>query len=200
MTYIDPVNGETKRRYRRARTKAAAMDRLRAMQQEVQTVGHLPDASRTINDAIVDFLTVRAGHSLELGARQNDLWATGHIEKALGSRKVSALTVEECDQFLRSAAAGRFGGPLGRDQLKRLRGRLVKVLENDRRRGLVVRNVADLSVVPEVSAALVPRRPRRALSPDELARLIEASSGVATVLIDLSSRHGLRPAEARALR
>ncbi|MCP5034990.1 MAG: site-specific integrase, partial [Actinomycetia bacterium] len=130
----------------------------------------------------------------------NDRWAAGHIEARLGSRRVAALTVHECDQFLKSAGAGRFGGPLGRDQLKRLRGRLIKVLENDRRRGLVARNVAKLSVIPEVSPILVPRRPRRALSGDELARLIDASSGIGRVLIDLSSRHGLRPAEARALR
>ncbi|MCP4963719.1 MAG: site-specific integrase, partial [bacterium] len=57
-----------------------------------------------------------------------------------------------------------------------------------------------LSVIPEVSPTLVPRRPRRALAGDELARLIDASSGIGRVLIDLSSRHGLRPAEARALR
>ncbi len=55
-------------------------------------------------------------------------------------------------------------------------------------------------MIPEVSSILVPRRPRRALSSDELIRLIDASTGIGRIPIDLSSRHGLRPAEARALR
>ncbi len=200
VSYLDPMTGRMKRRKRRARTKAAAMSHLRAMQRELGDYGHLPNVGRTVSSAVEDYLEVRAGQNLELGANLNDRWAVSLIVKGLGTRPVVSLSVQECDQFLAAAAGGRFGGPLGRDQLKRLRGRLTNTLENDRRRGLVTRNVAELSVLPEISPQLVPRRPRRALSTDELRRLIGAASGAVLVLVDLSARHGLRPAEARALR
>lgn len=87
-----------------------------------------------------------------------------------------------------------------RDQLKRLRGRLIKAIDNDRRRGLVTRNVAELSVVPAVSPKLTPRRAARVLSVEDLGSLLTSTDGAVGVLIDLSGRHGLRPAEARGLR
>ena len=200
VSFIDPATGRPKRRRRRARTKAEAVQHLRSMLRELQDYGQLPDASRTLACTIDDYLAARAGRPLELGARVNDQWAANLMRQGLGDRTVTGLTVQDCDGFLAAAAAGRFGGPLGRDQLKRLRGRLVNAIENDRRRGLVSRNVAELAVLPEVSAALVPRRPRRAISVDELRSLLAAASSVTAVLVDLSGRHGLRPAEARAMR
>ena len=78
-----------------------------------------------------------------------------------------------------------------------MRSTLINAIRNDHRRGLVTRNVAELSVLPPESS-----RPeeKRALTHGELSRLWEASSRATAVLIDLSGRNGLRPAEARALR
>lgn len=73
-----------------------------------------------------DYLVARAGRELELGARANDQWAAGLIHNGLGDKSVTDLTVQDCDRFLAGATAGRYGGPLGRDQLRRLRGRLLR--------------------------------------------------------------------------
>lgn len=169
------------------------------MLRELDDFGQLPDSSRTVTMMVDDYLTARAGRALEPGARVNDQWAATLLRRGLGDRTVGSLTVQDCDRFLVAAAAGRFGGPLGRDQLKRLRGRLVNAIENDRRRALVSRNVAELAVIPEVSPQLIPRRPRRVISAAELRTLLTVASGVTGVLVHLSGRHGVRPAEARAL-
>lgn len=200
VSFIDPETGRTKRRRRRARTKAQASEYVRQMIREVADYGNLPEASRTVATTLDDYLSVRAAADLGHGARVSDQWATDLIRRGLGDRSLTALSVKDCDDFLAGAAAGRFSGPLGRDQLKRLRGRLIRAIENDRRRGYITRNVAELAVIPEVSPLLKPRRERRVISHDQLRSLIEHASPITALLIDLSGRHGLRPAEARGLR
>jgi integrase len=122
------------------------------------------------------------------------------ITQGLGGMRLSRLTVRDCDRFLQEAANGAFGAPLATEQLRRLRRQLVRVVGNDHRRGLVNRNVAELAELPQESAKLERRREARAISHSELSRLLGAASGVVEVLIDLSARNGLRPAEARGLR
>lgn len=200
VSYTDPATGKVKRRTRRARRKSEAVDHLRAMQRELEDYGRPADQTRTVGETVEDYLRVRDAHQLELGARVNDRWAMRIVTDGLGEMPVNSLTVTDCDDFLRSAALGRYSGLLGRDQLKRLRGRLIKAIENDRRRGLVLRNVAELSVLPSVSPNLVERRPARVIAVPELRSLLEEAAGAIGVLIDLSGRHGLRPAEARGLR
>ena len=46
VSFIDPATGRPKRRRRRARTKAEAVQHLRSMLRELQDYGQLPDASR----------------------------------------------------------------------------------------------------------------------------------------------------------
>ena len=57
--------------------------------------------------------------------------------------------------------------------------------------------MAELSILP---ATTVEKKERRALTHDELTALLSVAKGSRLVLIDLSARNGLRPAEARALR
>ena len=94
-------------------------------------------------------------------------------------------------------ANGEFGRPIGRRSLTRVRSTLVNAIRNDLRRGLVTRNVAELSLLPAETTQPIGKR---ALSFGELERLLRAIEGPAQVLVDLSGRNGLRPAEARALR
>ncbi len=122
------------------------------------------------------------------------------IVEGLGNRRVASLSVDDCDGFLRDAAGGTFGAPLGRPELRRLRQKLVRIIENDERRGFVTRNVAALAVIPDESPDRVPRREPRAIPLDEIERLIAAVPEPINVFVDLIGRNGLRPAEARGLR
>ncbi|MEM9892798.1 MAG: tyrosine-type recombinase/integrase [Actinomycetota bacterium] len=125
----------------------------------------------------------------------------GLIDHALGWKRVSDLAVADCDDFLAAAADGLRPGArkIGPDHLRRVRSKLVAVIDNEVRLGTVGRNVAAQSYRPKQ----VPRRRRaarrRALSRDELRRFIAASSGATLVAVDLIGRNGLRPAEARGL-
>ena len=119
----------------------------------------------------------------------------GVIGQGLGAKRVDALTVSDCDRFLESASVGQYGALIGRSSLTRIRSTLIGVLRNDLRRGLIAPNVADLSVMPEGSNR---GRDRRALSVEELRRLLSKATGTSAILIDFSGRSGLRPAEARA--
>jgi len=192
--------GRRQRKRRRAGTKTEALRILRAMQAEAEQYGDLADGKRLVSATLDDYLRMRRRQRIAPGTLLMDEWAAKAIKAGLGHRRIAALTVQDCDRFLLAAAEGQFGGTLGRNQLRRLRQKLIKVIENDQRRGVVGRNVAQLSVLPDESPDHVARRPPRALTYDELARLVKEASGVASVLVDLSGRNGLRPAEARALR
>ena len=122
----------------------------------------------------------------------------GLVRNALGAKKVTRLTVADCDQFLADCAAGEYGRrKIGRSHLSRIRQRLSGVLRNEVRLGTVQRNVAEVSVLPVTE---VPQRERRSATIDELTRLLDAADEPVGILVDLCARNGLRPAEARALR
>jgi integrase len=197
---IRSADGRRQRRKRRASTKTEAQRHLRAMRAELDQHGELPNAQRIVKASIEDYLRRRQGEQIEHKTFEEDQRAAAMISQGLGTFRIASLTVTDCDRFLESAADGKFGGPLARPQLRRLRRNLIRVIANDLRRGLVARNVAELSVIPDESPGLVPRREARALPYDELQRLLAAATGATAVLIDLSGRNGLRPAEARALR
>ena len=198
-------NGKRKRVRRRARNKTEARRLLRSMRSELAPgggpiVGTPPSQRRTVAMAVADYLEVR--HSMDLQPRTlaKDRRQAEMIVEGLGNRRVASLSVDDSDGFLRDAAGGKFGAPLGRPELRRLRQKLVRVIENDERRGFVTRNVASLAVIPDESPDRVPRRGPRAIPLDEIERLIAAVPEPINVLVDLIGRNGLRPAEARGLR
>ena len=198
-------NGKRKRVRRRARNKTEARRLLRSMRSELApgggpVIGAPPSQRRTVAMAVADYLEVR--HSMDLQPRTlaKDRRQAEMIVKGLGNRRVASLSVDDCDGFLRDAAGGTFGAPLGRPELRRLRQKLARVIENDERRGFVVRNVASLAVIPDESPNRVPRREPRAIPLDEIERLIGAVPEPINVFVDLIGRNGLRPAEARGLR
>jgi len=184
-------DGKRRRRMRRARTKSEAIALLREMQEELRRSGTVARRDRTVADAIETFRSSRP-------PSHHDDWLFSLITSGLGARKLSALSVAECDAFLVDCAAGKYGRrPIGQDHLRRVRQRLAGVLRNEMRLGTISRNVAEVAHLPNTD---VEARDRRSLTVDELRQLLDAATGPILVLTDLCGRNGLRPAEARALR
>jgi integrase len=153
---------------------------------------------------VASYLQLRESKGLADKTIELERWRGALVERGIGRKRVHALTVADCDGFLRRAAAGEFSsqtavgrGKIGTAQLRRVRSFMVRALHNEMRLGFVSRNVADLSEVP---ASLVETRPRRALSLDELHSLRTGATGLVAVLVELMGRYGLRPAEARAMK
>jgi integrase len=198
-------DGRRRRRKRRARTRAEAQQLLRQMKDELAKAGSVSSAQRTVGDAVASFMARRALESLAAGTHDNDRWLAGLIVAGLGRRKLSALTVADCDHFLATCMAGLGDRrPIGRAHMAKLRQRLAAVLRNEMRHGNLSRNVAELAIVPaghdQGDDDLDEEQGRRSLTVDELHRLLAAATGSRLILIDLCGRNGLRPAEARALR
>ena len=169
---------------------------LRQMRADVASHGDIGSGQRQLRESLADYLKVRRAAGRADRTIELDRWMLGVIGQGLGNKRVDALTVSDCDRFLEAASVGEYGAPIGRSALTRIRSTLIGVLRNDLRRGLVARNVADLSVMPEDSKR---GRERRSLTAVELRRLLSMSTGSTAILIDLSGRNGLRPAEARAV-
>ena len=198
-------DGRRRRRKRRAKTRAEAQELLRQMKDELAKAGSVSSAQRTVGDAVESFMARRELEALAAGTRDNDRWLAGLIVAGLGRRKLSALTVADCDHFLATCMAGLGDRrPIGRAHMAKLRQRLAAVLRNEMRHGNLARNVAELAIVPaghdQGDDDLDEEQGRRSLTVDELHRLLGAATGSRLILIDLCGRNGLRPAEARALR
>lgn len=195
-------DGKRRRAGGRAKTEAEARAKMRRArskwEQRLREEAKAPAVS--VAQAVEHYAEVRRGEPMETGTRAQHARAGVIVTEGLGSVAVSALTVQDCDQFLKAVAAGQFGKPYGRPQLRRLRRFLVNVIGNQVRVGAVARNVAELAVVPEESSEREARRDARALHLPELRSLLAVSSGVVAITIDLSGRNGLRPAEVRGLR
>ena len=191
-------DGRRQRKKRRARTRAEAQRLLREMRDELNTAKVVTNARRTIGDAIADYQAAREAQGLSKGTLDQSRWQLEVIGEALGRRRTATLTVADCDGFLEAAAQG-IGErrPISRAHIGRIRFTLINVLANEIRVGHLTRNVAELSILP---ATTVEKKERRALTHDELSALLSVAKGSRLVLIDLSARNGLRPAEARALR
>ncbi|MEM9656429.1 MAG: tyrosine-type recombinase/integrase [Actinomycetota bacterium] len=198
-------DGRRRRRKRRARTRAEAQQLLRQMKDELAKAGSVSSAQRTVGDAVESFMARRELEALAAGTRDNDRWLAGLIVTGLGRRKLSTLTVADCDHFLATCMAGLGDRrPIGRAHMAKLRQRLAAVLRNEMRHGNLARNVAELAIVPaghdQGNKDMDEDDGRRSLTVEELHRLLGAATGSRLILIDLCGRNGLRPAEARALR
>jgi len=188
--------GSRVRRKRRARTKSEAMTVLKQMRADATTHGDIGSGQRILRDSLADYLRVRRAAGRANRTIELDEWMMNIITQGLGAKRTDALTVSDCDRFLESASVGEYGAPIGRSSLTRIRATLIRTLQNDVRRGLLVRNVAELSVMPSDHTTA---RERRSLTAGELRALLSEASGNTAILVDLSGRNGLRPAEARAV-
>lgn len=196
-------NGRRQRRKRRARTQAEARVRLREMRQQYESNGRLADQTRTVPMTMADYLDVRRADGLARSSLDREERFGALVSLYFETTRTAKLSVQDCDRFLEQVALGmpdRSGQPtrplVGRDHLRRLRSTLRRALHNDARRGLLLSNVADLAQLPADTGS---RSSLRALTKEELARLLDSADGSSALLIDLIGRHGLRPAEARAL-
>ena len=192
------TGGKRQRRKRRAKTRAEAIRLLREMQDELAATGALASVQRTVGEAVDEYRSIRAGQRLSEGALEDVEWAARIIKDRFASSRLVELSVLDCDQFLAACATGTDGRqPMSRGRLGRIRRCLIRVLANEMRTGRLSRNVAELSVLPGSSAD---ESNRRALSADELGRLLDAATGSRLIIIDFCGRNALRPAEARSVR
>ena len=192
-------DGTRNRRFRRARTQAEARRVLREMLDELHRQGGIGDGRRTIDEATEAYRLVRAGKKVAASTRRGDDRRLRTISTGLGRRRLADLTVADCDEFLERSAAGLAEGdrPITTTyQLRRVRAMLSAVLKNEIRTGTISRNVAELAVLPALDNEA--EQGRRALTRDELLQLLQLAKGPTLILIDLSGRNALRPAEARA--
>jgi len=168
------------------------------MRDELATAGTVADARKSMAEAIEDYKAAREAQGLSEATLSQNRWQLDVITEGMGRRRVNSLTVTDCDKFLEAAAQG-IGErrPISRAHVTRIRFVLINVLANEMRTGHLTKNVAELSILP---ATTVEKKERRAMTADELGRLLGAATGSRLVLIDLSARNGLCPAEARGLR
>ncbi len=191
-----------RRKMRRARTRAEAQRKLKEMKAELDGYGTVPDGRRTVAQAAETYALQLAKRRRAKSTANSHEWMLRLIASGLGWRRLTDLTVGDCDQFIEICAAGLSPGSrtIGPGHLRRVRSMLINVIRNEVRLGSIARNVADLSNLPEASPNQPkPKAERRALTREELLRLIDTSSGAVGVFIDLTGRNGLRPAEARGL-
>ncbi len=203
-------DGKRRQRSRRAKTKAEALAKLRALQEEAELLTNPEGPRRTVSEAVELFLSTKAYRTAS--THQQDLWKAGLIDRGIGSKRTGELTVAQCDEFLRRAMAGEYGRrTMSTESVRRLRRLLVNALRNEMRLGNLIRNVADLSNVPAPTIAIddegqhdedgdISGAIRRTLTPAELRSLWRAARYPLAVIVDLCGRNGLRPSEARALR
>lgn len=202
-------DGRRRQRKRKVRTKSEAHKALRELQSEADQMLDHDGWKRTVADAVDEYLRVqpndRAPKTIEM-----ERWRGSIVVAGLGKRQLRKLSVKDCDLFLELAASGQYGRrPLGPEAARRVRRLLVNIIKNEMRTGSVLRNVAELSVLPNHQAAPGVNDDddgdsssslRRTLSYDEFRALWKVARSPLIVLIDLCGRNGLRPSEARSLR
>lgn len=200
-----PRSSEGKRRVkkRRARTKAEAIRALQEMKAEVSSPRVAVDQKRTVVDVVDDYLAERRNEGVAVSSLQRDERFARLVKGYFGHQRLVSVTVLDIDRFLADVAIGatersrrEVKETVGRDHLRRLRGFLRLAIRNDIRRGMIDSNVADFANLPANHGR---KDVKRAIPLEELAALLSASSGTTRTLIDMIGRHGLRPAEARAV-
>jgi integrase len=180
------------------RTKRQAFERLREAQAAFRNGAH--DATRrlTLAGYLTEWLrrhaparpTVRSVNTLD-----NYAWAINrHLVPRLGHLPLVKLTPEHVEHLLDTLAADG----LSRSSISRVRATLVLALKHAVKRGLIVRNVAELADMP--AAAALPCE-GRALTPDQARALLATVAGQRNeALVVTGLMLGLRPGELLGLR
>lgn len=193
----DPVTGSRRRVKVRAKTKAAAMAKVRAHQQRLDA-GVREDATLTVGELMANWLavvvTARVAHSTYLNYRNA---VNLHIVPALGRYKLRDLNPEHVDRFLKAKAdAG-----VAKRYVSRMRCILTDALDHAERRQLVSGNAGRLSIMP----ACTPIQEPRALTSTEVDAFVAEAMGVGDeggfkhrlgVMFTVMFTLGVRPGEA----
>jgi integrase len=175
-----------------AATRAEARRKLEQLRDKHQAGVDLTQRHQTISDLVELWLQRGLPTATSPGTRANYATVLGtHVQPALGEARADDLTVEHVEALLDSMADRGYAASTIRLALSLLR----RVLTFGQRRGIVVRNVADLAQPPAA-----PTKPREALTVDQARRLMQAGRGERYgPLITLSLLLGLRPGEATGL-
>ncbi len=203
-------DGKRRRRKRRARTKTEAFRALKELQAEVAELDNPYGLNRTVEQAVKTYLESQPKANRAAKTVVMEEWRGKVVTAGLGRKQIGKLSVTDCDRFLKLAAAGEYGSrTMSAETVRRMRRFLINTLRNEMRLGNLNRNVADLSVMPDIEK----RRTisddddgdsslsvRRTLTYDEYRRLWQTARFPLRVVVDLCGRNGLRPSEARALR
>lgn len=187
-------DGRRKRIRRRAKTKTAALQKLKELQRQVDDSVPTGSAAMTIAD-LLDFHleTVVMSKDPSPNTVDNYLWTHSHLKPALGRKKLTALTATDIERFLEHR---RNNADLSKNSLQRLKSHLASAIEEAERRDWIHRNVARIARVPQSHT-----KQRRSLTPEQARQLLDAAAGhrlEAAILIGLT--RGLRPGELLGLR
>lgn len=174
-----------------AKTKRDASAKLGALIHGDETA-RTADRRATVRSMLVDW---QAGHldgrDLAPSTREAHRWGAAHLAEQIGSVKLAMLDVHAVERALRTLSEPPHS--LSKASLVKVRSTLRQVLNWAERRRVIAHNPAASAELPTSAAKA---KARRALSPDELARVLAALPPALEPLARLSGRLGLRPGEA----
>jgi len=181
--------GHAKRKTVSAKTRAAARKKLQALQRTIDDGLPPPDDRLTVADLLDLWLKDVVPLRVTASTLANYTSVVdNHIKPALGRKRLSKLTDDDVQRFIRI----KLDDGLSTRTVRLLRSTLVQVLNFAVSRGRVPRNVAALTQGPKLTA----HKESRDLSVDEAKILIKALEGErleALYLLRLIS--GMRPGE-----
>ncbi len=189
---------EGRRRKVTARTKAEVSARLGRLLHGDPAERHV-DRRQTVAGLLADWQAKSlAAKTLAPSTREAHQWAASRWVDELGSVKLDRLDVVAVEKALgRMAAGGKDQRPLSKASLVKARSTLRQALAWAERRRVVSHNAAAVAELPHGANGA---GTRRALSADELARLLDALDGHPMgPMFRCMARVGLRPGEAAGL-
>jgi integrase len=186
-------DGSTRRLYRRAKTKRAALEKIRKVRSEVDLNVVVPDQRRTTGDWLEWWLSEIVPGTVRSSTLDGYRYIVEtYLMPALGSVPLAKLGPQHVQTMLRSMERRGLSGWTRRQARTVLSGALNKALRYE----LLPRNVAALVDNPRVSA-----RPDDTLSVDEARLLLGAVDGERlAAMVHLLVWLGVRRGEVLALR
>lgn len=174
-----------------APTKGDASAKLGALIHGDETA-RTADRRASVRSLLVDW---QAGHldgrDLAPSTREAHRWGAAHLTEQIGGVKLAQLDVHAVERALRTLSEPPHS--LSKASLVKVRSTLRQALNWAERRRVIAHNPAASAELPTNATKATARR---ALSPDELARVLDALPAVIDTLARLSGRLGLRPGEA----
>jgi integrase len=173
----------------RGRTKTEVKDKLRAKHTEL-AAGIRAPAHYTVGQCLTDWLeTLNTQAATTVTGYQI---MARHLTELIGTVKLGELKVRDVD-----FALGRLAKRFSTRSVRLARMILIQAIRNAMVNDLVVRNVADLAVVPTGK----PGRPSRSLNLEQALAVLDAARGERLwPYVAVSMLGGIRTEEARALR
>lgn len=184
--------GKRKRRFVTAKTKAACLDKLDTLKQEIASGVRTSD-TYTLSLCCADWLDALTLDALTVNTYRCQVlkW----IDPTIGKTKLKDLTVDDLDRFFKKIAPH-----LSQRSLVMIKSTLRRSIRKAQARNLVGRNVVELTDLPKPGKA---GHPSRALTTAEADKLIDTAATPEHIrmhaLVVLGVMLGLRPGELRKL-